>query len=362
MIGMSQLAAFATPVSLAKPSRSRRPRGPVSGHGQLQVRGSQLVDMRGRAFVLRGMSLFWSQWMGTFYNADLVRWLCADWKINVIRASLGVHQGGYLANPEVEFGKVETIIAAAIDLDIYVIVDWHAHHPEPEAASAYFRKLSVKYHGIPNLILEPWNEPAGIYGWAKDIRPYHAAVLPHIRAGWPRNLVILGTENYSQGVEAAAEHPVEADNVAYSFHFYAASHRRQMRQRVKRALAARCCLIATEFGTCEADGDGRFDPTETRKWLRFLNRHAIGHVNWAISDKAETCAALRPGADVSGHWLRTDLTPSGRMIRSYMRAAARTWPSEMRSTLAAFWRPTDRAGSPEDASRLGKKFHMRRGQ
>lgn len=43
---------------------------------------------------------------------------------------------GYLANPAVEQAKVETVINAAIELGIYVIVDWHDHNAvlHPEAA------------------------------------------------------------------------------------------------------------------------------------------------------------------------------------------------------------------------------------
>ncbi len=35
---------------------------PVERHGQLQVQGKGIVDQRGEPVVLRGMSLFWSQW------------------------------------------------------------------------------------------------------------------------------------------------------------------------------------------------------------------------------------------------------------------------------------------------------------
>src|SRR5688572_8312894 len=57
----------------------------VARHGALSVRGNRIVDSHGEPVVLRGMSLFWAQWMPQFYNAECVRWLRDDWNVNIIR-------------------------------------------------------------------------------------------------------------------------------------------------------------------------------------------------------------------------------------------------------------------------------------
>jgi endoglucanase len=59
---------------------------PVERHGQLQVQGNRIVEQREEPVVLRGMSLFWSQWQPEYYNASALRWLRDDWNISVIRA------------------------------------------------------------------------------------------------------------------------------------------------------------------------------------------------------------------------------------------------------------------------------------
>ena len=52
----------------------------VAIHGQLSIDGINLVDKNGEAIALRGMSLFWSQWGGDYYNEETIKWLRDDWK------------------------------------------------------------------------------------------------------------------------------------------------------------------------------------------------------------------------------------------------------------------------------------------
>ena len=73
---------------------------PVELHGQLRLEGTRLVDKNGEPVVLRGMSLFWSQWAPQYYNAGAVRWLKDDWAVTVVRAAVAVHHYGYLDYPE----------------------------------------------------------------------------------------------------------------------------------------------------------------------------------------------------------------------------------------------------------------------
>jgi len=292
---------------------------PALQHGRLKTSGTKIVDERGQPFVLRGVSLFWSQWMPQFYNAELVEWLAHDWRINAIRAAVGVHKGGYIENPDAEFQRASVIIEAAQKAGIYVIVDWHSHLPEIEAAAEFFDRLAKKYADCPHLIFELWNEPARSFSWLQDIKPYHEAILPVIRKYCPDNLVILGTENYSQRVDVAASDPISDNNIAYTLHFYAASHRQGLRQRIERAIDNGIAILVTEYGVCEASGDGNIDKNEVECWWDFLNTKGLGYINWAISDKAESSAALVPGSPHNGNWDTTCLTRSGQMIRDHIR-------------------------------------------
>jgi endoglucanase len=299
---------------------------PVERHGQLRVEGNRIVDAQGDPVVLRGMSLFWSQWAPQFYNRDAIGWLRDDWKVDVVRAAIAVHSGGYREHPERETKKAEAAIDAAVALGLYVIVDWHAHQPEPEAASRFFTHIARKYGHLPNIIYETWNEPLDTQDWSDVIKPFHLAVIPKIRELDPDALIVAGTQTWSQDVDKAAADPLPFANVAYTLHFYAGTHRQPLRDKAAAALARGAALFVTEWGTTPASGDGPLDLEETRKWWDFLEANRLSYLNWSIATKRESSAALLPGASRRGGWKESDISPSGRLVRDRLRAMHKSSP------------------------------------
>ncbi|WP_114954146.1 glycoside hydrolase family 5 protein [Sphingosinicella terrae] len=316
------LAACLVVLALAGATMARA-QTPVERHGQLRVEGNRILGADGRPAVLRGMSLFWSQWKGGFYNADAVRWLAEDWRVDVIRVAVAVEPGGYLAHPEREWRKAERAIEAAIGAGLYVIVDWHAHNPHPEAAAAFFERVAQRWGDRPNLMYETWNEPLPDHGWAEVVKPYHEAVIPRIRRHDPDNLVVAGVPSWTQDVDVAARDPLAFANVAYALHFYAGTHRQELRDKAQAALDAGAALFVSEWGTTNADGDGPVDVEESRRWWDFMAANQLSDLNWSINDKDESSAALRPGASRRGGWREGDLTESGRLVRARLRTLAR---------------------------------------
>jgi len=290
--------------------------------GRLAVQNNQIVNESGRPVVLRGISLFWSQWQPVFFSADTLRWLKEDWKISVIRAPLGVHNDGYLANPTAERRKIEAVIEAAIELGLYVVVDWHAHDPETEHACDFFSGVARDYGRYPNIIYETWNEPSGTYAW-HSIKQHHSAVIDRIRSWDVHNLVIAGTQNWCRDVDTAANDPLPFENTAYSLHFYAASHGQELRDKAERALKMGAALMATEWGTCEDNGGGRLAHREVKRWLDFLEDHRISHMNWSLSNRNETSAILNQDTEAPRGWVESELSASGRLIRDILRNSAR---------------------------------------
>ena len=294
----------------------------VEQHGQLSISGNKIIDKNGEAVQLRGMSFFWSQWMGQYYTKEVVKWLKDDWQATVVRAAMAVDEAdGYIFNPEVEKAKVIEVVDAAIAEGIYVIIDWHSHHAEDylDEAKAFFSEMAQKYGDYPNVIYEPYNEPLEV-SWTGVLKPYHEAVIESIREHDPDNIVICGTRTWSQRVDQVVGNEIDDDNVAYTLHYYAATHKQSLRDIADIALDADVPLFVTEYGVSEASGDGSIDEDEANKWWNYLDDNKISWCNWSIADKVELSAALNPGASALGNWSASDITQSGNMVRNELKA------------------------------------------
>jgi len=265
--------------------------------------------------------MFWSQWMPQYWNRAAIEWLVSDWKITVIRCAMGIEQGGYLENPGTEKSRMEAVVDAAIALGIYVVIDWHDHHGESHTneAKGFFSEMASKYGSYSNVMYETYNEPLQV-SWSGVIKPYHEQVIPVIRQH-TSNVIILGTRSWAQDIDEASRDPVNGQNLAYTIHFYANTHRGELRNKVSQALSNGVALMATEWGTCDASGNGNLDLGETQTWLNFFAQHHISDANWAVSDKSEACSAMQPGASGNGGWSEGQLTDSGRFVRNSIRGS-----------------------------------------
>lgn len=297
--------------------------GPVARHGQLRTQGAYIVNSSGEPVQLFGMSLFWSQWMGKYYSSETVAWLKNDWKCSVVRVAMGVEHGGYLSNPETEKQKVFTVVDAAIREGIYVIVDWHDHHAEKhqDAAVRFFSELAEKYGDKPNVIYEIYNEPLDV-SWSEVIKPYSQAVINAIRKHDPDNLIACGSRQWSQRVDEAASDPIAGANIVYTLHYYASTHKEELRKIARSAIEKGVPVMVTEFGITEASGNGFIDEKEARAWWDFMDQYKISWCNWSVADKKENSAALKPGTKLSG-WNDDSLTRSGTIIRNEIRSRAK---------------------------------------
>jgi endoglucanase len=289
--------------------------GPVSKHGQLKVDGVRLVDVDGEPVVLRGASFGWHNFWPRFFNADAVNWLVTDWNCTVLRAAMGVEpRGGYLAKPEWSEQLICDVVDAAIKNDIYVIIDWHSHNIRLEEAKAFFARMAEKYGKYPNIIYEIFNEPER-QTWA-DVKAYSEEVIQTIRAIDPDNLIMVGSPHWSQDVDIAASDPITGySNLIYSLHFYAATHKQQLRNKANTALKKGLPLFVSECAAMEASGDGPIDHDQWRQWLEWMEQNKISWVVWSVSDKNETCSMLLPKSSSTGGWSDDDIKEWGNISR-----------------------------------------------
>ena len=312
-----------------KEDKNNNPTGPsgrdttiVQIHGALSVSGNRIVNQHGKVVSFAGNSFFWSNWAGGYYNADCVNWLVEDWGTTIIRAAMGIDPGdAYLQNPEREKYKVTTLVNAAIEAGIYVIIDWHSHQAEDHQSEAvqFFSEMAVTYGDYPNVIYEIYNEPEQST-W-EEVKSYARAVIAAIRLSDPDNLIIVGSPDWSQKVDLAAQDPITGyDNIAYTLHFYSVNHKQWLRDRASDALDKGIALMVTEWG---AVGISEIDP-ESEAWMAWCRDNHITHLHWAINDKDEPWSHLKPGVGgYRGGWTEDQLSKTGKLNKKFIQ----NWPT-----------------------------------
>ena len=176
--------------------------GPVSYYGQLQTSGNKIIGSSYKEPVqVKGMSFFWSNWQGQYWNSGTVDRMVEEFKCEILRCSLGVDdQGSIYSGGDV--GALRSVMDAAIAKDIYVIVDWHSHgaHNNTNAAKSFFSEIARDYGKYDNVIFELYNEPTQV-PWSV-VKGYAEQVIPEIRK-YSDNLILVGTPTWSQDVDAA---------------------------------------------------------------------------------------------------------------------------------------------------------------
>ena len=288
---------------------------PVKKYGQLQVRGSQLCDQNGQPVILRGVSLGWHNLWPRFYNKGAVDELTDKWHASVIRAAMGVKiEDNYLENPTFALQCMTPVIEEAIKDGVYVIIDWHAHDMYTDKAAEFFGKMSAKYGKYPNVIYELFNEPVED-SW-ESLKQYATTVIKAIRANDPDNIILMGCPHWDQDIDKVAASPIEGvSNVMYTVHFYAATHKQYLRDRMQKAVEGGLPVFVSECAGMEASGDGPLNEEEYDKWIDLMERLKISWVNWSLSDKNETCSMLLQRAKADGNWTDDVIKPWGKLVR-----------------------------------------------
>ena len=135
----------------------------------------------------------------------------------------------------------------------------------------------------------------------------------------PDSIIICGSRNWDQQITEASKNPITTSaNIAYSIHFYAATHRQSLRNNGSGAMKNGVALFCTEYGTSSASGGGAYDAAETQTWWNWLDSNDISCCNWSAAALGETSAAFQPGASPTGPWTDVMLKPSGLLVRNYI--------------------------------------------
>lgn len=305
----------------------------VKQNGELKVVGNQLSNERGEAIQLKGFCTH-----NTTFHPECV---CYDallsnrdfWGANVVRATIYTddwwNPNTYNKNPQLNKNMVDSIVRWTETLGIYCIIDWHIlTQGNPNAkihagADDFFNEMSKKYANKKHVIYEICNEPNGKNVSWDTIANYANRIIPIIRKNDPQSVIIVGTPNWCQLLETVNPASlIDSKNILYSFHFYAATHKDLLpmfEQQIHRIP-----VIVSEWGVCEANGNGNINFEVSNSYLQAMNQHTLNDntvsVSWCIfsyGDKKEAASVLEPQSCNNKKW--DNMSPTGFFIRKYFK-------------------------------------------
>ena len=301
----------------------------TSKHGQLSVKGNRLTGKNGKPVQLKGASTHGINWdIGYPYvNEASFKTIRDQWGANTIRLAMYTEDyNGYCVTDNENRKKlletIDTGVKAADKLGMYVIIDWHVLNDQnpkkyQKEAVSFFKKVSKKYSSYNNVLYEICNEPNGGTTW-NDIKSYARKIIKTIRKN-SNAVIITGTPSWSQDVDVVSESPLKGfTNIMYSVHFYAATHKDSYREKLKKAYDNGLPVICTEFGACEASGNGAYDFQSANEWIKLMDSHKTSYICWSLSNKAESASLLNPSCTKTSGYKTSDLSEQGKwLIKKY---------------------------------------------
>ena len=292
---------------------------PLDNHGALKIDGTDIVDKNGDKYQLKGVSTHGLAWFPDYVNKEAFETFRDEWGANLIRLAMYTGEsGGYCQDGDKD--KLKKLVCDGVDyateLGMYVIIDWHIlsdNNPQTnkDEAIPFFDEMSAKYADYDNVLYEICNEPNGGTSW-EDIKSYAEEVIPVIRANDKDAIIIVGTPTWSQDVDMAAEDPITGEeNIAYTVHFYAATHKDNIRDKVKTAHDKGLCVFISEFSICDASGNGSIDYDSAEDWFDLIDEYNLSYAGWNVSNKDESSALIDCSCDKTSGWTDDDLSETG---------------------------------------------------
>ena len=310
---------------------------PFEKFGKLHVEGRNLVNEKGETVQLKGISTHNLNVYPEYINEEAFRQFRDEYKVTIMRFAMytGFADGfkGYADSDDAHRKELEDIVLKGVDicrdLGLYCMIDWHVlldYDPNmhTDMAIRFFKTICPKLKDYDNVIYEICNEPNMNLETKEEvtwdqIKHYARQVIPVIKEIDDTKVIIVGTTIWSQGVDEAADAPLtEYDNLMYTLHFYADTHRDRIRDNLKYARKKDLPVFVTEFGVGHANGDGEINDEESKKWIDLLNEEKISHIIWNLSNKAETSSILRPECKKAYGFTDDDLSECGKRMKDIM--------------------------------------------
>ena len=299
--------------------------------GRLHVKGTKLVDKKGHEVQLRGVSTHGLSWYPQYVNDKCFAQLHDKWGANVVRLAMYTEEyNGYCSGDAKNRSDLKKLIKKGVRLakkhKMYVIVDWHIlsdgnPNSHKKEAKAFFREMSREFKGYNNVIYEICNEPNNGTSW-KEIKSYARSVISTIRKNDKKAVIVVGTPTWSQDVDQAAADQIKGENLMYALHFYAATHKADLRNKMTAAINKGLPVFVTEYGICDASGNGAIDKKEADRWVQTMDEYGVSYIAWNLSNKQESSSIIKSSCSKVSGFKKSELSDEGKWLYHLLRKKA----------------------------------------
>ena len=195
----------------------------------LHVDGNLIKDTIGNPVTLRGVSIIAPEYASKNpanpkTPSEYIAWLADStrgWHSRILRIPICELN----TTPEKAWIFVNPLVQQAINLGLYVIIDFHNVSDYGSGGTSQFTVLNfwkyfaAKYADYSNVLFEVYNEPVKPADWIQW-KNYIQPVVNAIRAVAPKNLILMGSPQWSTYTNSAVSNPIFGDNIVYIFHIY----------------------------------------------------------------------------------------------------------------------------------------------
>lgn len=290
--------------------------------GKLSVSGNQLCA-NGTPIQLRGVSTHGLSWFPEYVNEAMIGELKA-WGANVFRLAMyTAESGGYCVGDDANRARLKNLVKSGVEYatnqGMYVIIDWHIlsdGNPNiyKQQAVAFFSEMAQLYKDNDHVLYEICNEPNGGVSWG-EVKSYAQDVIAAIRQYDADGVILVGNPTWCQEIDKVAADPLTGySNIMYTLHFYADTHRDDLRNKLVRAVSAGIPVFVSEFGICDASGNGAINTQQADLWIQTLNQYGISFVEWSLCNKAESASLIRSDCSRTNGITTEDLSESGKWL------------------------------------------------
>lgn len=272
----------------------------VTYNGQLSVENGKLLNQYSDQIILKGPSAGNGKGIESldekYFNKDSLSSI-KQWGANVFRIAVDTseHYKGYIYDQEI-LDRACEIADICIELDMYVVIDWHVLYEENpnvyvEESKEFFSKIAERYKNSPNIIYEICNEPNGDETTWEEIKKYANQVIPVIREINEDAIILVGVPNWSHNIDDVIGDELQYDNIMYVDHLYPAGLTSDRFDRLKNAIENGIPVFISEWGL--GDNQGEIYTEYASIIANYMKENKLSWCYWSMDDYNSSFAIVK---------------------------------------------------------------------